>query len=145
MTKASLLQETCSCACEGRLCLQETVHLLTALFTASIEGSLHPIALWLQRLTVLLFVLLHGQSGLLVLSGICDLLISLSLHTLEGGFLGVQGIKRLCGSGTLLLEFLLRCSLGLFAGADFILEVLLDVAEDRHNAATLARATTIIC
>merc|ERR1719174_2765833 len=100
MTKASLLQETCSCACEGRLCLQETVHLLTALFTASIEGSLHPIALWLQRLAVLLFVLLHGQSGLLVLSGICDFLISLRLHAFKRGLLGLEVVKHLSGSST---------------------------------------------
>merc|ERR1719321_364229 len=63
--RSIFLEEACSSTGERSFCLQKTVHLLAALFTTGVERTLHPIALWLQRLTVLLLVFLHSQCGLL--------------------------------------------------------------------------------
>merc|ERR1719506_1333559 len=81
--------------CKRCLGFEETVHLLTALCAAFIEGSLHPVTLWLERLPVLLLVLFPGQGFCLVLPGISNLLVGLCLKLLKGSLLGPQVVENL--------------------------------------------------
>merc|ERR1719337_826829 len=132
-----------STSSERRLGLHHPIHLVLALRAASVEGLLHPVALRLQVLAVLLLLGLHRRLRAVLLSWLGDLLVQVRLLLLEGDLLGVQRLKALECRCALLLELLLRGSLASLRGLDLVLEVLLDVPHDRDDAATLARAPPV--
>merc|ERR1719337_843419 len=132
-----------STSSERRLGLHHPIHLFLALRAARVEGLLHPVALRLQVLAVLLLLGLHRRLRAVLLGRLGDLLVQVRLLLLEGDLLGVQRLEALECRCTLLFEFLLSGSLASLRGLDLVLEVLLDVAHDRDNAATLARAPPV--
>merc|ERR1719171_1120953 len=133
LQEAFLLHErllTSSSTCQGSLGLEQAVHLFPALRSASVKGTLHPITLWLQGVTVLLLVLLHGKGRCLLLSCIRNLLICLCLHALKSHLLCLEVIEHLCCRCTLPFKLFLRCGFCLLASCDLIVKVLLDVPHD---------------
>merc|ERR1719201_1984949 len=128
---------------ERRLGLHHPIHLLLALRTARVESLLHPVALRLQVLAVLLLLGLHRRLRAVLLGRLGDLLVQVRLLLLEGDLLGVQRLEALECRCALLLKLLLRRSLAGLCGLDLVLEVLLDVAHDRDDATALARAPSV--
>merc|ERR1719183_2456956 len=128
---------------EAGLGLHHPIHLVLALRAARVEGLLHPVALRLQVLAVLLLLGLHRRLRAVLLSRLGDLLVQVRLLLLKGDLLGIQRLQALECRCALLLELLLRGSLASLRGLDLVLEVLLDVPHDRDDATALARAPPV--
>merc|ERR1719407_427441 len=91
-----------STSSERRLGLHHPIHLILALRAARVEGLLHPVALRLQVLTVLLLLGLHRRLRAVLLSRLGDPLVQVRLLLLKGDLLGIQASR--------LLSAAARCS-----------------------------------
>merc|ERR1719407_303059 len=91
-----------STSSERRLGLHHPIHLVLALRAARVEGLLHPVALRLQVLAVLLLLGLHRRLRAVLLSRLGDPLVQVRLLLLKGDLLGIQASR--------LLSAAARCS-----------------------------------
>merc|ERR1719235_957516 len=93
--------------CKRGLSVHEASHLLLPSRTAGVEGLLHPVALGLQVLAVLLLLGFHRLLTELLLARLRDLLVQVRLQLLEGHLFCIQRLQALERSRFLLLELLL--------------------------------------
>merc|ERR1719375_1323455 len=123
--------------------LEKPSHLQLAGLASRLKCLLHPIALRLQALPILLLAVLHTLLAILLHAGLSLLVARSCLLVLQGSQLCLQRLEYLGGGVSPFFELLLLLGLSFLRLEDLVLDVLLEIAKDADDASALFGAPTV--